>query len=90
MRPVTRARRADIWRAVTHPLTASGSPWAEFIARAREDLAHALDAIDRVLAVAAKAEQAALPWDDPLPVPAWVAEICEVVSEGLAGQAGAR
>ena len=62
------------------------------IARAREDLARLLDAAERVLAVAAKSEHQALPWEHPLPVPGWVGEVRKAIAGALggAGEAGAQ
>ena len=84
------AQGRDDPRVYRADITGIRHPDAEFIARARDDLARLLDAAERVLAVADRAEQAALRREDPLPVPAWAGEVREAITEALAGQAGAR
>ena len=50
-------------------------------------MAQLLDAVERVLKLAARAERQALRWEDPLPVPDWVAKVREEMRQALAPNA---
>ena len=47
------------------------------------NLGRALDALEAVLAIAAKHEHGATRWEDPLPVPSWIPELREAISERM-------
>ena len=48
---------------------------AEFIASARQDVDDLLARIDAVEAICARHEEGATRWEDPLPMPEWIAEV---------------
>ena len=74
--------RADprVYRA---DITGIRHPDAEFIARSRQDVAQLLDAVEGVLRIADHAEREALRWENPLPVPPWVAQVREEIGRRL-------
>lgn len=69
-----RVYRADII-GVRHPD-------AEFIAHSRQDVDDLLAVIDAVEAVCARHEEGATRWQDPLPVPEWIAEVRAALENG--------
>ncbi|HEY9410301.1 MAG TPA: hypothetical protein VIP77_12030 [Jiangellaceae bacterium] len=69
------AKRRNDPRVYRGDIVGFRHPDAEFIANARQDVDDLLARIDAVEAICARHEEGATRWEDPLPMPEWIAEV---------------